>query len=389
MQPAENGDSFVTLGVNEYRADEPVIHKFLPWHRPRKQFVRQYQWCSQIAKLLRESPPKDNTLKYLGLPGVDLLDLRHFHSEICSKFTLSLRFLGFNSSARPKTQAHSDLNVSLDEVRKLSSVDPLSDVIGDNFSLVAKPGSIAAKRAKELGPYDVINLDLCDGFGASPPADGPNEYSYYDAVNSLLTIQARSSQPWLLLLTTRVDKQNIDVDVLNKLFQIYLKNLESCEPFKAASLEHFAIETEEALRAAAGTPDGLLSVFLTSLCKWFLGITLSQKPPTSIELKSVIGYRVEEGAEHEDLISIALRFTPSNRPVADPGGLAAQVDVPLDEGALATQALERVSRRVDADAKLLNEPELNERMTTDTAALLSLARYDTRGYRDWLASEQG
>jgi hypothetical protein len=382
MQPNEQENPHDIFGVVEYEAELPEIQEFLPWHRPRKQYVRHYQWCSQIDRLLHDFPLKDGTLKYLGLPGVDLLDLRHFHTAICTPHNVKLRFLGFNSSARPRTPAHTELNVSLDEVRRLPSVDPMSDVIGENFALLANQKTIAWKRARNLGPYDVVNLDLCDGFGAAPPDEKQN--SYYDAVNSLLAIQSRSTQPWLLLLTTRADRANVDTEVLQKLLNIYIANLHECQEFHGASGEFFAIQTEEALRKAAATPDGLLSIFLTGLCKWFLKLALAQKPPTSVELRSVIGYRVEEDAEHEDLISIALRFTPTYNAPADPAGLAIQPAVSLDECALATRALRRVAKRVNADKKLADEPDLNKQMAEDTANLLSLARYDVKDYYTWL-----
>ena len=65
----------------------------------------------------------------------------------------------------------------------------------------------------------------------------------------------------------------------------YLANLTECAPFREASRDHFAIETKEALAAAAGTPAGLLPVFLTGLCKWFVALALEHQPPTSVELR--------------------------------------------------------------------------------------------------------
>ncbi len=365
-----------------YEASLPETKEFLPWHLPRKQYVRHYQWCEQIGRMLDDVPLTDQTLKYLGLPGIDLLDLRYFHTEICEQRSISLRFLGFNSSAKPSSSAHTELNISLDEVRHLHRVDPMSHVIGDNFALVAQENSIACRKARELGPYDVINLDLCDGFGAQAPGELNN--SYYNAVNSLFALQARTKNPWLLLLTTRADKQNVDPNVLQTLLTKYIDNLASCKAFLDASREKFAIETEEALRAATETPDGLLSVFLTGLCKWFLGLALARQPPTSVELRSVIGYRVNHDAEHEDIISLALRFTPTFVPAEDPLKLASQPAAAPDECTLSTRALKRIAKRVDADEKLANDAALNMSMIDATATLLGLARYDMEAYRLWL-----
>lgn len=374
-------DGIVEIGA--YEAPSPEKKHFLPWHRPRKQFVRENQWCKQIDLMLQDAPRSDDVLKYLGLPGVDLLDLRHFHSVICVKHNLRLRFLGFNSSASPSSKAHVELNISLDEVRRLDKVDTKSACIGDNFSLIANKNSIAFQKTHALGPYDVINLDLCDGFSGQEPS-GLNNNTYYNAVNSLLTLQARYKNPWLLLLTTRADRSNIDHNVLQTLLCKYNENLKRCPEFLKVSSEEFSIEAEHALKMAVDTPCGLLQIFLTGLYKWFLSLALAQNPPTSIELRSVIGYRVNQDSEHEDLISLALRFTPTLTPTADPAGLSRLQSKALNECKLSAKALRRVAKRVDADKVLADDTELNQRMTDATAKLLSLARYDVNEYEKWL-----
>lgn len=382
-EPNEEAHSDDLVEVVAYEAPMPSAAKaFLPWHRPRKQFVRQYQWCAEIARMIAAAPPAGGVLRYLGLPGVDLLDLRHFHSAVCEAQQIDLLFLGFNSNARPASKAQTELNISLDEVLKLPRVNPMSDVIGDNFARLANQDSLAFRKARQLGPYDVINLDLCDGFGAQAP--GTLDNSYYDAVHSLLALQARTMNPWLLLLTTRADKPNINDQVLDALVGKYTANLTQCAPFREASREHFAIETAEALAAAIGTPAGLVPVFLTGLCKWFVALALEHQPPTSVEVRSVFGYRVDKGAEHEDLISLALKFTPTFVPPGDPLGLANQPAAPPDEGTLATRALKRVAKRIDADKKLADDGDLRQSMADATAHLLGLARYDVEAYKLWL-----
>ena len=383
----EEGHADNIIDVPTYDAPLPQLKakdNFLPWHRPRKQFVRHHQWCHEIQKLVQDKKPKDGVLKYLGLPGLDLLDIRHFHTAICEQDAVKLRFLGFNTSARPQSEAQTELNVSLDEVKRLANVDPLSDVIGDDFKMLAKQNSLAFQKACELGPYHVINLDLCDGFGAEEP--GALAPSYYDAVSSLLGLQARSADPWLLFLTTRTDKPNINNTVLQALIRKYCSNLAECAPFKAASLEHFDIDTKEAVEQAATEPEGLLQIFLTGLCKWLVGLALEQRPPFSVDLVSAFGYRVNKDAEHADLVSLALKFTPTFIPATDPLGLAAQEPKGPDEGTLATRALRRVARRIDADQKLAGDATLLQRMTHDTAHLLSLARYDADKYLAWAAA---
>jgi hypothetical protein len=368
--------------ISAYEAATPTPREFLPWHLPRKQLVRDHQWREQIVRMLDDVPLTDGILRYLGLPGADLLDLRHFHSRICEDRNISLRFLGFNSGAQPTSSAHVELNISLDEVRRLPLIDPMSDVIGDDFALIAKANSLACRKARELGPYDVINLDLCDGFGAQAP--GAPQNNYYEAVRTLLSLQARSKRPWLLLLTTRADSQNIDANMLETLLLKYIDNLTRCIAFRDASREKFAIETEEALRQAAATSGGLVPVFMIGLCKWLLALALNHQPPTTVEVRSAFGYRVVKHVIDEDLISLALRFTPTFEVVADPLNLAKQPVVTPDECALAARALRGVARRVDADKKLSTDAVLNDSMILATEGLLNLARYDVSKYKSWL-----
>ena len=332
-----NGHADDMFATSIYEASKPQKKTFLPWHKPRKQFVRQFQWCKEIEALLKEIQPEGNTLKYLGLPGDDLLDLRYFHSKICEPKKMQLRFLGFNRSADPKSPTQTELNISLDEVRKLPGIDPLSDVIWDDFRLVGNDNEKAWHRAKDLGPYDIINIDLCDGFGKAEP--GLLDDTYYKAVNRLMSLQARKKNPWLLFLTTRTRKSDVHTELMQRLLGKYVQNLSSCPSFKLASTEALAIEDEASLKKAAETPEGHLSILLIGLCKWLLGLAVEQNPPSKIDVKGVIGYRVYAGAPRDDLISIAFRFEPTFTPVNDPMGIANHPVVALGECAQATEAL--------------------------------------------------
>lgn len=380
----ENGDGHADdmFGTITYEAPSAQKKSFLPWHRPRKQFVRQYQWCKEIEALLEDIQPEGNVLKYLGLPGDDLLDLRYFHSKICEPRQMQLRFLGFNRSADPKSPSQSELNISLDEVRKLSRIDPLSDVIWDDFRLVGNVNEKAWQKAKELGPYDIINLDLCDGFGKHEP--GVLDDTYYKAVNRLMSLQARKKDPWLLFLTTRTRKCDVHAELMQRLLAKYVQNLATCPSFKLASTAALAIEDEATLRNVSKTPEGHLAILLVGLCKWLLGLAVAQNPPSKIDVKGVIGYRVYAGAPHDDLISIAFRFEPTFTPVDDPMGIANHPDVALGECEQATDALNQVEQRSCADQVIADDVELRSQLVEAMADLLRLARYDVEAYHEWL-----
>ena len=371
------------FGVNQYVPELPKKKKFFPWHKPRKHFVRRKQWCGEILKLIEEIKPEDGTLRYLGLPGDDLLDLRCFHHNVCSPKKLILKFFGFNYSANPKSRTSTELNISLNEVKSLPHVDSNSNIIGDNFCRIANTSSIAFKESSKNGPYDVVNLDLCDGFGNIDEKD--LKESYYDAINQLLHLQARRPKPWLFLLTTRTGGKHIDLEKFERLKPIYLNNLIDCPEFLNHSQLKFFVFDSTSLEKAIQNSEGLSNIFLVSLCKWISKVTNKQAPPATVKLKSVIGYKVEQEVTHNDIVSLAILVTPTFNIQQDEFQLATK-DLPPtpDECIAALQALNKIADAVDADQKLANNSKLLTEITNDSKALLGEARYDITLYEQWI-----
>lgn len=373
------------VGIEHYRFTVPEKKKFHPWHKPRKQFVRKEQWGYYIGQLLDELPAHDKTLTYFGLPGDDLLDLRYFGATVCEPREVTLRFLGFNNSDAAQDEDQTELNISLDEVSRSTSIDRLSEIITHDIREIVKTDSIAWHKTFEIGPYDVINLDLCDGFGAQAP--GRFDATYYNMVIRLLSVQARRMSPWLLLLTTRVGKDHIHAETLGRLLELYNQNLRICAPFRAASSAKFDISDSVSLENAAETEKGVQSIFLVGLCKWLLRLVGTQNPPSTAEVKSVLGYQVHGGAKTEDMISIAIRFDPTFEVVEDSAKLASLRPTPIDECDLATKALKKVSGLLNVDEYLASEGDIRQEMVEAMCVLLEAARYDVDEYRNMHAHE--
>lgn len=382
--PEDEQESFSQdlFGNNVYEAAPRYKKIFLPWHRPRKQFVRHKQWCEQIKLLIQETLPDNKVIKYLGLPGDDLLDLKYFHREICVPNGLGLRYLGFNNSAEATSPQNVELNISRDELNKMQYIDPRSDVIPDNICQIANKKSMAWQRSFAMCPFDIINIDLCDGFAKDPPAKFL--HSHYEALSQLLTFQKTQKQPWLFFLTTRTSKGDIQQEVFNKLKQLYNQNLKDCPSFFEKSKDHFSIIDEDSLNNAIETEKGISDVFLISLCKWISGMLLSQIPPSKISLKSVIGYKVAKEASNPDLMSIALKVEPNFTPTADSLGLTVPKTSILNECDIASGIVNRVFKQVDADSILNDNIELMNEMIEMSMQLLKEARYDVSGYKDWV-----
>lgn len=381
MSEAAESDDDLASGIfpeTGYEAGRPPKRDFQPWHRPRKQFVRREQW-SELLKRLYANRPATDPIRYLGLPGVDLIDLRYLHDELCRSTGRPLTFLGFNTDAQPGSDAQIELHISLDEVRKLPSVDPRSEVISDDFRRLSRETSIAWMRAMRLGPFDVVNVDLCDGVASDPPYLGE---SMYRALAQLAALQARNHTPWLLLITTRVARGMFDAEAEASLIDLFRANVESCPDGFVAACADLLDDDPFTLDPATCGESDYLNLMIVALGKWLASLVQAHGVH-KVELASTHGYRVEPAATCEDLVSIAMRFTPVIAAPPDP--LAPQAPA-VDECDTATQVARRASARKDLDGILAGDADLVEELVAETETLLVSARYDIAGYRAWLGA---
>ena len=373
-----DGDDLASgiFGDIEYAPTQPAPKTFKPWHKPRKQYVRREQLLAQLRRLYRHRQ-RDEPLRYLGLPGTDLIDLRYLHDKLCSDEGRTLRFLGFSTEAQPGSPAHVELSLSLDEVRRLSNVDPQSAVIHDDFRRIGDEASIAWSRARSLGPFDVVNIDLCDGLASDPPhSDG----AIYDAFARLVALQAHKPEPWLLLISTRIGQGMFDADAEQRLLDIFRENVMNCDGFVEACQEHLNLDAASVDPTACSEIE-LLNLMIVAVGKWLSALVQAQHP-SRVDLASTHAYRIEPAAGCEDLVSLALRFEPII--AASPDALSPAAPPRPDECATARHILERSAKRRDVDDILRRDPRLHEELVLETEQLLAKARYPVPDYRDWL-----
>ncbi len=366
------------FGDFEYVPPQTEPKEFRPWHKPRKQFVRREQLSALLQRLYESRKPGD-PLRYLGLPGTDLIDLRYLHEQLCLANDRPLCFLGFNTEAQPGNPAHVQLSVSLDEVRRLPNVDTQSDVIPDDFRRIGNPRSIAWSRTQQLGPFDVVNIDLCDGLASDPPQ---NDESVYKALAQLMAFQARNPSPWLLLVSTRIRHGMFDADAEQRLIGRFRENVANCEGFAEACKELLESDVESIDPATCSQAD-LLILMVAAIGKWLSALAQAHGP-SRIELASTHGYRIDPVAVREDLVSIALRVEPVI--AASPDALSPTRPTPEDECTTAKAILRRSALRRDVDTILEMEADVREELTVETERLLADARYEVAGYRAWLTS---
>ena len=366
------------FGNLQYVRPQTPPKKFRPWHRPRKQFVRREQLVGLLLRLYEQREPAA-PLRYLGLPGTDLIDLRYLHEQLCSANGRPLRFLGFNTEALPGSPAYVDLNVSLDEVHRLGNVDPQSVVLHDDFRRISNAKSLAWRRTQELGPFDVVNIDLCDGLASDPPQ---SDESVYKALDQLMAYQARNLNPWILLVSTRIRHGMFDADAEERLVDLFYENVDTCEGFAEACEQLLDMDVKSIEPATCSDAD-LLKIMTIAICKW-LSKLVRGHARNHVELASAHGYRVSPVATQEDLVSLALRVEPDIAPSQDP--FSPTVPTLEDECTTAKAILRRSARRLDVDTILEKDRDLYEELIGETQQLLKKARYEEASYRAWLTS---
>ena len=358
--------------------------KFEPWHHPRKQYVRIEQWCRSVRNLIPElNLGVGDPFRYLTLPGNELLDVRALHG-VCQRAQVSLRYLGFNSVG-VNTAAQTELSLSQSEVRALSNIDELSDVLEDRLESVTNRKSPAFVRARSSGPFHAINIDLCDSI-AFREING-RRGSPLQALARLMELQLSSTAPWLLFITTKAEPGLVGEFARDGFTRALNANIAASEAFRealAALIQGSIEKIDEGIASAwSGQDDRFLRLFCTGLGKWLLGLMSAASPSRSLSLVSSCYY--QSGPSGPDMLSLAFRCDTPAQPLKD-----RFLILPLTENASELSEIESalelatsVGTMIDLDRRMLDDSALSERLITQSARLLASARYGEAEYADW------
>lgn len=310
-------------------------------------------------------PQDQRRLRYFGLPGEDFLDIRHFHS-VLKDMIIALEFLGFDR------EVSSAGNVSFQEIRNLELVDSTrASIREDNLSALSDTASLASQAFRQAGPFDVINIDLCDSFGSGPPGIGS---SLYNSVAAILGVQKRAPEPWLFLLTTRIDKDAIDSDVVVKLDKLIHSNVTDCESFRN-QFERRIVDDFTGLNSTHG--EVFFNCVVCGYAKWFAG--LAEQIGCHFKLHGAHKYAVHEQA-HADMVSLIFIFEPIHAPVTDGSGLAETAFKPVSECQMVKDVPRVVQEAIDVDGLIEADTAIRTRCVDESKDLLMQARYDVTEY---------
>ena len=350
---------------------------FKAWHHPVKQFVREEQWRKQLDRLLGEKGLFEDgrPIHYLSLPGEDMFDVRVL-GELARDKGRKIRLLGFNSDAYAPGETGGQLN-SESVLRQEGIITNDSLTLGDRLQDIAVERSHVFKKMEGWGRFDVINLDFCNHIGAKVEGIG-----FFDVLYKLVSHQRSSSSPWLLMLTTRVHPDHVEVaresfsgpiDSNIKLSDEFCQNL--------AGILNIEVCSGEGLSQCWGASgESLVKLFSVGLGKFILHLLHNQvQDPASVELASCFSYRVE--GDHLDMLSVVFRITPGDKVLIPVDNRV--VNIPALEIASALQIVRKSGNICDVDSSIKDPGLLNE-LVEATEKLLSIANYDVDKYKDWL-----
>lgn len=374
----------------------PAARKFEPWHRPRKQFVRKEQWSRFNKTLITDirgtnSFENGGPLKYLTLPGPDLLDIKML-SDLCSDQGLSMQYIGFCHASGTDEDR---LRRNTDQFR-LERSDQVADnsyISTEKLEEIVRPNSKAKTLLKQNGPYDIINIDACSPLARQ---DQNQTGRLIDAIRTIVSYQLDSTRkPWLLYLTTPVERQGFAKQALEALHSEITANVQNDPSFKS--------EIEKQYEAGEGIADYLNRTskndgrdFVCSttlgISKWFLHLA-EQANFGAKSLQSYCYSMLRREPYHPNMISTCYLFTPNSFEIRDETGLTQNVQKDQNTQPISNHyhALNQALKIQDLDRLMLEKPELCLEMANETKALLQDVGYNTEdpleGYDVWLKKQ--
>ena len=385
--PSDESDRLIADDVLPTQIDDlavPIeLNTRFPWHRPRKQFVRQHQWLD-LSRCLIDSekgepglpqPRSGNPeVRYLTLPGIDYLDVRQL-ADVCREVGCRLTATGFQSGGE------GNRHVARAQLREKSLIDAghisdYSHTFTGRFEEITEVGSPTYTDLRSRGPFHIVNLDAC---GSIAPPQAAHPRRLIDAVYRTVELQLEiMTGRWLLFVTADARPDSIARETLEKLCNAIFANAEESEDFRirAAPL----LDPQEAdIRAAADRAskkagEGFLRLFSLGLAKWLLALAHKR----SWEMKTHLPYcysTMPHGDETPSMACLAFEFLPP-RSLLDPFEVTRAQPAPTtvreDTSLLAA---DRIGLLENADSLMRSDKSLHSHMVQELRHLLKEAGY--------------
>lgn len=384
--------------------------EFAPWHKVRKEFVRGRQWNRLIINLARRFLKSDlqledatgwsaeddipetvtisRPLRCLVIPGDDLLDIRALYRDT-EDVRCYIRYLGFNERYG-SDDTNTWIHIANNDVSSLPRVCANSRVLRDRFQSIGNQQSQAYRYVKEYGPFDVVNLDLCDSLFPTISGDLP---SYYNALHRIAEYQLRyMATPWLLFITTEVAPAELDLGQFESLCRPTKGNLERHDAFGVALSPLLPVDalggSDNPIDLSQFDSEQIISLFGVAIGKALLSFCVTSEPRWRIDMLSSYQYRINEPKD-VSMLSLAFQFKPIVTPPQDRTGISSievSEPAPFNEEELATKLAKAVGRISNIDQLLQNDDELRRELFHASADLLEAAGYNRQEYEKWVST---
>lgn len=356
------------------------LNEFKPWHKPRKQWIREKQWWNVFKDVVSTNKYNStNTIKYFGLPGADLLDVDYISNKMLGTNDLNTKKLfihGIILSESEHTSANSRLSTLIDR----NSVDPASKIEKYDFEGMEGENSVLWKKFEEHGPYHFINLDFCEKIFQERTIGALSKSLEYQ-------FKTQIGKPWVFCVTTKIDIDQNSNDVLTRLDNC-LHNIAEDELALFNIEKHFhpvfdAIENKVGILEFAEDFENFSNIYIVGFVIWIVLSALSQG--VSFKLKTSAAYNVDSNKPAPDMYSLVFEFKKLVQLEGDLTGVAQYSGINTGK-ANAESSKEAVIKKLSTTNKiddlLSGDVELMRRYIAETKSALSNCGWDISKYEE-------
>ncbi|MFS1947219.1 PP_RS20740 family protein [Vibrio lentus] len=368
---------------------QSLSQDFKPWHKPRKQFIRDKQWLEQFKRLLANRKYRDvESVNYFGLPGGDLLDINYLYEGMVNSSrsgSKRLGFHGFINSTSDFNKAQGELSKILDKGR----IEGRSVVERFRFEDLQKPNSDAWVRVKNFGDYHFINLDFCN-----------NVMSHETLISIYNLLQHQMKKvigiPWLFCLTTRLNRDSTTEVIVSRFRNIITESL-GTQQLNAKIEECFSevhnyFSDRQTEGDIVGVEDDILMNQILQVCLVLWVLKEATERNFKVTLKSSMKYSVDLFAREADMHSFVFHFEKEEEFTSDLLGLSEGNENTVNEidfDTIATPALDKLSNSADVDNILDEDKDSLNSYADDMINWLGRCGYDTSNYREFMSNNYG
>lgn len=389
MASRDETDRRIADDVLPAQIDEPAVpvelNVLLPWHKPRKQLVRERQWLRFSRHLIQREkgrpglpdPPNGKPeVRYLTLPGIDYLDVRQL-ADVCRQSGCLLTSTGFQSGGERNPY------VARAKVREQSLIDAGHISINSHtfprpFQDIADADSQACRELRRKGPFHIINIDAC---GSIAPPEAKHAQRLIDAIYRTIELQLDTMNGrWLLFITTDVRPDTIASETLTNLCNAIFSNADANENFRRQAVS--LLDPEEvdirlaAERASKNIGERFLCLFSLGLAKWLIELASGMHWDMKTHLPFCYSTTPQDN-EIPSMACLAFEFLRRSQGLSDPFGVARAQPTPATEREdMSVRAADMIGRMSNVDSQMKSDESLRTHMIENLRNWLKEAGYD-------------